>query len=219
MRNNGTVELEDRIRQLEQHPRLEQADYHYVTQWSNHADPYIRDLIASMLASFPSSETEQILIRLAKDPDVLVRTDAYDSLGSCPSEESLSLLRTAMLIETDPTARFYAICSCADVMCAMTSATESESDLFRQISTNDPSPFCQLGAFYARYILGEVSVMDSIISFLSCNDYHVRCATVAILAERKEDANKEYLTGVIKKHMLTESSEAVKRCMDSFMIS
>ncbi len=219
MCNNDTVEIEDRIRQLEPQPTLERTDYHYVTQWSTHTDSYIRDLVASMLSSFPSSETEQILIRLTKDPDVLVRTDAYDSLGSCPSNESLALLRTAMLIEPDPTARYYAICSCADVMYALAPTTVNDTDLFIQISTKDPSSLCRLGAFYARYILGEVNVLDSIISFLSCNDYHIRCATVAILAELTEDANKEYLTSVIEKHKLTESSEAVKSCMDSFAFS
>lgn len=219
MCNSDIVELGYRIQQLEQQPTLEQADYHYVIQWSTHTDSYIRDLVASMLAYFPSSETEQILIRLAKDPDVLVRTDAYDSLGSCPSKESFTFLRTAISIEPDPTARYYAICSCADVMYALAPTTANDTDLFIQISINDPSSLCRLGAFYARYILGEVNVLDAIIGFLSCNDYHVRCATIAILAELKEDANIEYLTSVIKKHMLTESSEAVKSCMDSFVFS
>lgn len=210
-------DIEDRINAMENQVKLSDSDYRQLEKWITEEDAYIRDLVASMLVHFPTSDSKNLLLRLAKDPDELVRADAYDSLCEFPYPDSLDVLLDAITSEPDAVARFCAIRSCAEVMLLLKDIGENNQAILVQICDHDPSDLCKLAGYYGRYLLGNPELLDLIVAFLSHPDYHIRCSAISVLSDIMDDNNASYLKSLILRQKEIEDSEAVISCIDSFL--
>ncbi len=141
-----------------------------------------RCAIARQLALEEGDAARETLLLLARDPDALVRTEAYDSLGSFPGIRAF--LEEAIRREPDELARFYAILSWSDV-------TEGGSDFLEAIARKERSPYCRVGIACARYARGQERGLEELLALLPHRNYHIRCCVLKSLIEILNPGNRD----------------------------
>ena len=207
--------IEQQIRQLEAQDHFSPDDYRFIQQWSQSSDPYVRDMVASLLAGRPSTQSKAVLLHLAHDPDALVRTDAYDSLSEFPCDEVSDLLNHAAVTEPDPLARSYAILSCADIMSPQEAARRCP--FFRTIYEAEKSARCKLSCLYALFLCGEERALNHILSYVRHSDYQIRCSAISILQEISDTHNLPNIRSALLDQQAVETSAAVKDRIHEFL--
>lgn len=183
-----------------------QRDYMVLLTMANDEDEYIRSLAAENLVHLGIAPAMELLIRLTGDTDALVRTNAYDSLGSFNHPQVRNLLKKAARKEPDEVARFYALLSYADHVQAGTAAV----CFFQKSMRDDSSAMCKLACSYALYQLGDDSQFDSLFDNLhGAEDYHVRCMAASFFQDILNENNREMVLAALNSALKTEASIAV----------
>lgn len=183
-----------------------QRDYMVLLPMANDEDEYIRSLAAESLVHVGIAPAMELLIRLTGDPDALVRTNAYDSLGSFENPQVRNLLKKAARKEPDELARFYALLSYADQVQAGTAAV----CYFQKSMHDDASPMCKLACSYALYQLGDDSQFDYLSESLHCaEDYHIRSMAASFFLDILNENNREKVFAALNSALETEKSIAV----------
>ena len=208
--------IEEKIDIFAASEQLSCTDYQLLQQWACDTDAYIRDLVATLLAQFPNQTSEKILLRLVRDDDPLVRTDAYDSLSEYHSQQVLDVLKKAAEEDPDDLARSYAILSCADVSVGIEAEVEN-GVFFQTLRAREHAPICQLSCDCALYFCGNDCAHMRIFPFLNHPDYHIRCFAVSILGDIADSKNTAAIKASICSLRKVEKSVAVQSAIDTFL--
>lgn len=162
------------------------AQFAMLSRLSYDASAAVRGLTAAQLAAFDGPAANRILLRLAKDKKAQVRIEAYDSLAAYDTGETFRFLQNAIGTERDALARSYAILSCGDVFSQLpeTRAQRDAFHIFLNAQLNaERQPHCILACCYALIQLGDQGEFSRLLSFLSAQDYHIRCTALAHLED------------------------------------
>lgn len=179
-------------------------------------DVTIKSMVAPLLVDFPNSDAKDVLIRLAKDDDSLVRTEAYDSLSVFPFPDVQVFLQGAMTREKNSLARSYAILSWTDVSLSM-GYTVAGAPYIRGLRRKEKSDNCLLSYSYALYRFGDKEELDILLSFLQNSNYQIRCATLALLEDIIDESNIKCIENHINILLASENSVAVIETAKKFL--
>ena len=203
--------------------RYPDDEYNCLSFLETHADPLERSELAADLAEYDGpnrGEAEAKLLYLARDPDDLVRTEAYDSLAAFPSDKTERFLKEAILEERDELARSYAIMSWTDIVEMRTSnvMTLVQTRSFTEnLLKTEKSDFCRICLWRAKYLFGDKEAAERLIAFLWHKDYHIRCFAVDFLQEILNEQNTIMITHEVKRLLKSESvvcvSERARRLL------
>ncbi len=167
-------------------------------------DALDRCALARRLASEDTDQARQTLLLLAQDPDALVRTEAYDSLGSFPCAEVAQLLKDAIGQEPDELARFYAILSWSDVAQGQDEALEFLDTL------SGKSAYDRVGIACARLTFGDETGLDGLLGLLNHEDYHIRCCVLKSLEEFLDEENQDRILPAVQQLAAHEDTPCVQ---------
>lgn len=198
-------------------PVLTDEHFSILNEFSYDKDSNVRSIVASLLVDFINERSKDILLRLAQDEDYLVRTEAYDSLAVFPFTDVASFLESAMKTEGNNIARSYAILSWTDVSLSLHHDMSESIDSLKKLKHNEISTHCNLSYCYALYMFGQVETLDEILFFLKNGDYHIRCATIALLDEIIDETNEKRIKDSIAILLSAENTVAVKDRAERFL--
>ena len=197
--------------------KFNHAHFATIADFSFAEDGYVRSKCAELLINFKTNESKELLIKLACDNNDLVRTEAYDSLGSFPTNNVEEFLSGAIKIEKDHLARCYAILSWTDVAVALQHNSLRQIKELEENKIQENSQHCALSYCYALYLFGKKEVLAELLSYLDNDDYHIRCIVISILSSIIDESNKDLIRGSVKKLYTTEDCIAVRDRLESFL--
>ena len=196
---------------------LEIADYIFLNQLADDEDSYIRSSIACMLVDFVTSQSKNILLKLANDCDAIVRMQAYDSLSAFPFLDVEEKLRNALQNECDDLARSYVIMSYVDISAALHFDNSLCYRMLQNSLVTEKSEICILSIYYALYKLGDDTMLDKMLSLLHNESYHIRCASIKRLYEITTVSNMEEIRQAMVQLLKEEKVPAVICCAEKYM--
>lgn len=169
---------------------------------------YIRAVVARILVESNSEKGEQILLRLAKDHDTLVRTEACDSL--CISEAAMTYDILKDIAEKDRIGlvRGYAIMSLGDIASRINMQDDLKSFLENKL-INEKVLFTKISIYTVLYSLGQREYLTNLLLILNTKNYHNRCAVVNSLSEIINDDNKEVILTALLEQKKIETKWSV----------
>lgn len=189
------------------------AQFAMLSRLSYDASAAVRGMTAAQLAALDGTAANRILLRLAKDKNVQVRIEAYDSLGAYGTAETFQFLQNAIGTERDALARSYAILSCGDVFFQLPEM-QTQRDAFHtflkaQLSA-ERQPHCVLACCSILIQLGDQGEFSRLLSFLSARDYHIRCTALAHLEDLPSSDDREAICRAVAHVAAYDPSLAVR---------
>lgn len=186
-------------------------------EFSSDVDSAVRSQVAPLLVDFINETSKNILLRLAQDDDLLVRTEAYDSLAVFSFNDVEDFLKNAIQKEGDSLARSYAILSWADVVLLLQHDLSKNISFLQEQNDKEKSSDCQLSWCYAQYVFGDKSVLDELLSFLKNENYQIRCAAISLLNEIADENNNKLIRNTLTKLLIVEDTIAVQERAKRFL--
>lgn len=205
------------IDSLEDRRKLTNEQFTLLKLFSSDTDSFVRSRCAAILVNFETEQSKQLLLKLAKDQDEFVRTEAYDSLGIFIDEDIENILFYSIRTETDELAKNYAILSWINIVKVRSKINKEHIMLLKTLIQTEHSPYCRLACFYGLYIFGNEQYLKFILEFLQHEDYHIRCAAVERLDEIIAPCNERIIKNAIKKLLVHEETVAVKARAERFL--
>jgi HEAT repeat protein len=207
MTDNEKINLIDSFDNIDE---LGEEHFEILKNLSSDEDDFVRSRCAAQLVNFESDESLNLLLRLMEDKDSFVRTEAYDSIAIFENEVVEKALKKAVNDEQDNLARRYAILSWVDVLLSLRGATADDILFLKSRKNIEKSADCCLSCCYGLYLFGVKEELDQILSFLKNSDYHVRCATIALLEDIIDETNEKRVKDSIGILLIAENTVAVK---------
>lgn len=195
------------------------TDKHFkaLQELSYDKDSFVRSMIPPLLTNFIDEAALGILWRLAQDQDTLVRTEVYDSLAVFPFDVVEKLLEKFMIEEKDALARSYAILSWADVTLSLNHVSFDKINVLKKAKSIEESIECSLSFCYALYVFGQNEVLNELLSYLSNENYQVRCRVINLLDEIINKSNESIIKNTMYKLLASENTTAVNERAKSFL--
>lgn len=193
--------------------KLTKKDFKKIIGYADDKDMLVRCIVAELLVNFRNGKSKKILLKLAHDKNVMVRTEAYDSLSVFKSKKALRVLKNKIKKEKNELACAYAILSWTDIACLKNrniSQNISFIDEIIKYPRIQKSERCMLSCYYAQYRFGEEEYINNIISFLKSSNYQIRCSTVNMLWEFFTLNNQEKIKAALCELLVTEETNAVR---------
>ena len=175
----------------------------------------IRSQVAEILENSETVESENILIRLLKDEDGLVRAVSCDSLRYSNSLEVLNhLIDIAQKDKTD-LARGYAASSISSILVNMDMVGKEHLDLFKDLLKKEKVTWVKLHIYKSLYLLGESSYLSKLIDMLNHKHFRKRGAVVNILLDLVSDENKEIIKSSLLELLKKEKTINVRSSIEN----
>ena len=176
----------------------------------------IRYAVSELLAIFPCSESENILLSLLHDDDAMIRASVCDSLSFSRSAQTRDRL-TEHLKDKNKLVRGYAALSIGDIQRHLDD-TERTVAVLQSSYRKERSKWCRLAIARSLLLLGDASYADDLLNAVNDRSYQIRgfalkllidlikdygiktdpAATISVLSERRE---KETAVSVINNIM------------------
>lgn len=146
-----------------------------------HPSEFVRVALAKALVYDAEGPlTVELLCRLARDPDALVRAEAMDSLSECPCDHSYTTLRQA-LDDPDELVRKYAAFGVGYL--GRSIAPADAEALLRRAAAADPSEHAQVGIWEGLYLLGAPERLEPLLALFRSEDYQIQCSVLHALED------------------------------------
>lgn len=187
---------------------LDEKDFGILNQLSYDKDVYIRAVVAAVLVESKDDIGEEILLRLTKDHDWLVRADACDSLCISKSPTTYQLLKKIAREDTSSLVRGYAILSLRDIA----EKIHRKEDLIKFLQKrriNEKIQFTQINVYTVLYKLGLKENLMNLLSMFHSQKYNNRCAVVSCLQEVMNVENKDIIYNALLQHREKETAWSV----------
>ena len=185
-------------------------------------DVLIRSQAVSLMSAFDSGQQDiTALLSMCDDADALVRTEVYDTLSLFLDKRIPVRLKQAILSEPDETARSYAVMAWADTQAVHAPLNADFSEQIRFIQTYqkaETSDSCHLACAYALYQFRYPGSLQTILSYLHHDDYHLRCFAVNCL-DCADEKDMSVILPALRAHLQTESARAVSSSIEKFLKS
>lgn len=205
------------ISNFEYDPELTNERFAVIKEFSTDHEYSLRSWAAQQLVDYSGEEAKNILLRLTRDKDYLVRTEAYDSLSAFPYEDVAQALKRAITHERSGLARGYAIMSWAVVKFEMDAVAKEDIQFLKKRRKAERSYHCILDCCYALYILGDKSALKGMLFFLNSKNYQNRCGAINLLRLIFDDDNKEQITDAIVQLLSKEEWVSVRGSAERFL--
>jgi FOG: HEAT repeat len=175
----------------------------------------IRSQVAEILEIADGIEAENILIRLLKDEDGLVRSGACDSLRHSNSSEVLSLLIDIIKKDKTDLVRGYAASSIASILVNMNKVEKEYVDFFENLLKKETVTWVKLNIYSALYLLGESSYLYKLIEMLNHKHFRKRGAVVNMLSDIVSNENKEIIKSSLIELLKKEETINVRSSIEN----
>lgn len=188
---------------------LSDSDINCLSLLYKHEDDEIRYFVAELLAKADGSQSENILLKMIKDENTLVRTNACDSLGN--SKTPLVIDSLKIIVEKDKKAlvRSYAVLSIGDIVkntnldpTTIISFLENRLKIERIRNT-------RISFYRTLYMLGCEHYFKDLASEINNRRYQNRCAVINGFKATLNRSNKDKIMNVIKDRLCIEKTNAV----------
>jgi len=184
------------------------AELEYLEEFSFHHADDIRSRVAVILASFTEKRGEDILLRLAKDKDSLVRVEACDSLSNSKSFSTFEFLKRIIKEDRNGMVRGYAISSLNELSIKLYKNPETVRFLL-EVLNSEAVEFSKINIYKALYNMGEKQYLQYLLKGLNTSVYQNRCATVNLLEEIIDDENEKEIKEALEERIKVEKTKAV----------
>lgn len=208
--------LEQIENDIPNHSEFSDKELEILEEYSNDENENIRALVAKILINFTNSRGENILIKLTKDSDDLVRTEACDSLSESHSLATQKLLKDIADNDSDIMVRGYAISSIGKIASRIQPST-GLIEYLENYYKKEKEIFIQINLLTVLYSLGKSEYLDKLIKLLDTDIYQNRCAVVNSLEEVIKEDNKELIKRVLIKQRNKEKIYAVTSTIDEIL--
>ena len=208
------IELLDEYRDL---AVLSDKHFEILKELSFDVDEYVRSQVAYHLYRFVNEDSKNILLKLAKDEDDVVRMEALDSLIIFPFPDVVTFLEEAMLGEEDDIVRRYVIFAWTHVLILLNGVTDEKVKLVEHKRHAEEFSHCALAWCYALFRFGNEGILPELLKFLNDEDYHVRCCTSSFLHDIINPNNEAQIKEAISKLLVIEKSRAVSEHAKCFL--
>ena len=165
------------------------------------------DLAKALVYDTESKVSLNILCKLAKDKDALVRVEAIDSLSEFCCERSYYAMKSA-LTDSDNLVRKYASFGLAWIgknLCPAAAAT-----LLLECEKRENNEHGLVGIYEGMYILGHEEYLHNLIHLFAMDDYQIQCSVLNTLSEIVNEENKSVIRGFIGKIEKMQYPESVQ---------
>ena len=206
----------ERLNEIENHDAISDADRAFLAACSEDNEAEIRCCACTVLARFPSEESEQILLARLTDTDDMVRVCACDSLAFSHSESTLHALKRAAK-DKAYLVRGYAALSIADVQKNLASPTENTVNFLENRLAFEKSKWVKIMIYSALISLGCGRYQEELTSFVNDRLYRNRCAALSRIKDLICAGKLDDLAALEKALVLRrkkEKSRAVKVSLD-----
>lgn len=177
-------------------------------KFSEDENSNIRASVARILIDFTEERGENILIKLARDKDEIVRAEACDSLRVSKSKYTYNLLISRVNVDDDEIVRGYSVSSIGEISLRL--GLEENTIIFlKKYLFKEKSVFVKINIFKVLYILGERDYLNEIIKLIDTKVYQNRCAIVNCLEEILNEDNFKIIYKVLCIRKNKEESYAV----------
>ncbi len=155
--------------------REEAFDFAFVERCSHDSESLIRCEAAVALGIDGYGEAERVLIRLTEDPNVLVRTEACDSLSCCESESALRVLERKIRRDRSVMVRAYAVFAYGDLVQALGRPREEAAAFLESRLVRERSSWGRLAWAEVLYTFGRERYLNELLDGLELADLSSRC--------------------------------------------
>ncbi len=189
-------------------------------------DSLVRSEATSLLIYIPNSDPNldsqdiDLLIRLCDDPEMIVRTEAYDALSWCIPEKAGQKLFDCIHKDTDEIGRSFAIFCWADNISSHSRKSRNYSKeiaFIRQWLKTETSEHCRLSCAYALYLFHDADALEMMLSYLKSEDYRIRCSVIHHLKDSARKQDMPVIRSALQNFLETENARAVISCAEKLL--
>ncbi len=205
---------------------LTKEDGGFIRECCLDGDSLVRSEATSLLINIPNSDPNfdsqdiDLLIRLCDDPEMIVRTEAYDALSWCISEKAGQKLFDCIQTDKDEISRSFAIFCWADNISSHSRKSRNFSKeivFVRQWLKAETSEHCRLSCAYALYLLHEPDALEMMLNYLHSEDYHIRCSVIHHFRDSARKQDIPIIRSALQQLLKTETTRAVSSCAEKFL--
>ena len=153
------------------------------------------DLARALVYDTESKVSLDILCKLAKDKDALVRAEAIDSLSRFCCERSYRVMKSA-LMDSDSYVRKYASFGLAWIGKSLSPISTGEILFEREKRENNVHGL--VGIYEGLYILGYENYLNKLIDLFAVHDYQIQCSVLNSLSEIVNKENKSIIKSFVE---------------------
>lgn len=195
---------------------IDESELNILSELSYDKDVGIRAVVAEILVESSDEKGEQILLRLTKDHDWLVRAEACDSLCISESVTTYNLLKNIAKKDTSGCVRGYAIMSLGDIARRIHMENELIEFLEGKL-TNEKVQFTKINIYTVLYSLGRKEYLKNLLSMINSKRYQNRHAVVYSLNEIVNECNKKVILTALLEHRKIETAWSVISKIDEII--
>ena len=179
-------------------------------------EAYHRVMVAKLLVNSETKKSEEILLRLVRDKDSLVRTEACDSLYFSRSASTYDILKKVASKDKNGMVRGYAIMSLYDIATQINREAEL-NELLQKRLLCEKVVFTRISIFTQLYKLGNDKYLEELIALIKTSRYQNRCAVVNSLDEIIDDSNRQKIIDALSEQRKRDKSFAVISTIDKIL--
>ncbi|URZ15670.1 HEAT repeat domain-containing protein [Clostridium felsineum] len=210
LEGKSSFEKIDMIEQLEGSIHFTPKIYKFLEYLSEDDEYEVRVKVAEILVLSNDVEGDNILIKLLKDKEELVRVNACDSLCTSFSKDVIYHLKDKLLKDKSNLVKGYAILSLVDIFTRQDSNLGEHIEFFKQVLKKQETQWVRINIYKALYMLGDKVYLDMLVQELGNRYYRNRCAVVNILSEIASKGNYRIIEKALAERLKIEKSFAVK---------
>lgn len=202
----------DFIYKLEDKTDLNANEWKAVSELINDDSSEIRLVASELLALFPSTNSEKLLLSILNDSDYLVRASVCDSLSFSKSPETLQRL---MCFAKDKRClvRGYAVLSIADIQLNLQTDLSLTIEYLKTLEQNEKSQWVKTAVYRSIFILGDLSYGEKLVGMINNRYYKNRLFALNLiqqLFENNQSNNLPNIVNVINNRLAVEKAYSVK---------
>ena len=196
--------------------RIDKHDMKTLETISFSDEAYYRAMVAKLLVNSETKKSEEILLRLVRDKDSLVRTEACDSLYFSRSDSTYDILKKVARKDKNGMVRGYAIMSLYDIATQINREAELNELLQKRLS-DEKVIFTRISIFTQLYKLGNDKYLEELIALIKTSRYQNRCAVVNSLDEIIDDSTRQKIIDALSEQRKRDKSFAVISTIDKIL--
>lgn len=217
LRDKDSFEKIEILEELEISNDISNSKFEILDYLSNDEDYEVRAKVAEVLVQTNDAKTENILIKLLRDKDELVRVNACDSLSNTNSYEVIYYLKDRILKDNSSLVKGYAILSLVDIVIKLNYDFLEIKVFLENILKIQKVKWVKIHIYKALYMLGDKKYLDSIIVELNNRYYRNRCSVVNILKELISTNNYDKINNALIERMKKENCVSVKSSIEEIV--
>lgn len=180
---------------------------------AKHKDVLIRSDLAKALVYDTESEVAlDILCKLSRDKESLVRVEAVASLSEYCCVKSYKVLKNA-LYDSDYLVRKYALFGIAYIGKKLN--PEETIELLQEYDKKEVNLHCKVSIYEGLYMLGQQVYLDKLMNLFWNDDYQIQCSVANSLSEVIEQKNVPVIRKFLHTLKIEEYSVAVKSSIEN----